>query len=602
MLLENFTRFIKYYGKGRYFQLTAFLGLSFIAGILEFIGIALIYPFIIMIINPQNINSMPYYSQMMNYFHLNNTAYSAFIIGILVLMIFVAKNIFMIFTQYVQNKFVANWKKDITKKFMEYYIYAPYREIMKTSQADKLYVLNTLCNCSIDIFVMRGLNLMTNLIIIAIVITLLLFKFPIAAIITMAFSVFSMIIQNKYFKKRTSKLADNLAKEYKTYNESVIGNINNLKELKILSAEKLFFEDYAKKEKTFRDIQAIHSYYSLIPPYIVETIIVISLLILGAIISIQNFSNHTYLIASFAVVGAALFRIAPALNRVQSSIININSSREFVKKINEEYERCNFDNFKIYNSNPEKRMDFKNKIEIKNIDFSYNENKQIINNLSLEINKGDFIGIIGLSGAGKSTFADVLMGLLPPQTGEIFVDGNKLTAKNYTNFRNIIGYVPQEVNILDKSIKENVAWGQTIEKIDEEGVIKALKAAQIYNFVNEFIEGINSCPIIGSNGLSQGQKQRLAIARALYRDPEILIFDEATSALDVEVENEITEMLKQLSHSKTIIAIAHRLSTLKACNKLVYLKDGRIVDIGSFEELASRHPDFENLVKLSSIK
>lgn len=247
-------------------------------------------------------------------------------------------------------------------------------------------------------------------------------------------------------------------------------------------------------------------------------------------------------------------------------------------------------------------MDFINKIILKNIEFSYNEDKKVINNLSLEINKGDFIGIIGLSGAGKTTLADIIMGLLPPQSGEIYVDSTKLTNENFSKFRHIIGYVPQQINVLDKSFKENVAWGIPDNEINEEGVIKALKAAKLYDFVSQFKDGIDAKPLIGSNGLSQGQKQRLSIARALYRDPEVLIFDEATSSLDVQVESEITDMLSSLSNSKTIIAIAHRLSTLKACNKLVYLKDGKIVDIGSFEELSQRHADFDRLVKLSSIK
>ena len=145
-----------------------------------------------------------------------------------------------------------------------------------------------------------------------------------------------------------------------------------------------------------------------------------------------------------------------------------------------------------------------------------------------------------------------------------------------------------------------MAWG--CKNVDDNGVIKALKAAQIYDVIEEYPQGINSNVIIGSNGLSQGQKQRLSIARALYRDPEIIILDEATSALDVQVEHEITEMLKQISTSKTIIAIAHRLSTLKACNKLIYMKDGAIVDIGTFEELSSHYKEFEQLVKLSTIK
>ena len=245
-------------------------------------------------------------------------------------------------------------------------------------------------------------------------------------------------------------------------------------------------------------------------------------------------------------------------------------------------------------------MNFHDKITLKNICFSYKENKPVIKNVSFNINKGDFIGIIGLSGAGKSTLADILTGLLPPNSGSITVDGIELTQENFAKFRHIIGYVPQQINILDKSFKENVAWASM--NINDEAVIKALKAAQLYEVINEYPNGINSNIIIGSNGLSQGQKQRLAIARALYRDPQILIFDEATSALDVQVENEITEMLKNISSTKTIIAIAHRLSTLKACNKLIYMVKGQIVDIGTFEELSHCYPDFANLVKLSSIK
>lgn len=161
--------------------------------------------------------------------------------------------------------------------------------------------------------------------------------------------------------------------------------------------------------------------------------------------------------------------------------------------------------------------------------------------------------------------------------------------------------MPQQINILDKSFRQNIAWGIAEEEIDDKKVILAIKSAQIYDFIIGFADGINSKVIVGSNGISQGQKQRLAIARALYRNPDILIFDEATSSLDVQVENEITEMLCGLKQTKTIIAIAHRLSTLKACNKIVYMKDGKILDTGTFDELSARYADFENLVKLSSL-
>ncbi len=595
MFLENFHKFIKYYGQGKALKLSNFIILSIIAGLLELVGIALIYPFILLIINPSN-----QLLQKIPFINANNNINTGLIIGFIAILIFISKNIFMIFVQYIQNKFVSDWKKDITSKFMEYYIYAPYKEIMKTSQTDKLYNIEVICNIAVDGFIMRGLNLLTNAVIITMILGLLFIKFPIPAISTLIFVITTMYIQNKFFKKRTTLLANTMTEKCRQYKQSVMENINNIKELKILSAEQYFYEKYLATENDYRKVQTLQGFYNAIPPYIVEMLTVASLLILASILSFQNGGNNSSLIASLAIVIASMFRIAPALNRIQSSIININSTRDFVKKINEEYEKCNLSNFKYLNSSINEKINFTQKISLKNINFSYTPSKQIIKNVSFDINKGDFIGIIGLSGAGKSTLADIITGLLPADSGEIIVDNTKLTQENFSKLRHIIGYVPQQINILDKTIKENIAWG--CEKVDEQGVIKALKAAQIYDVIEEYPNGINANIIIGSNGLSQGQKQRLAIARALYRDPEIIILDEATSSLDVQVENEITEMLKNISKSKTIIAIAHRLSTLKACNKLIYMKDGQVIDIGTFEELSARYADFAHLVELSSIK
>ena len=595
MFLENFHKFIKYYGQGKALKLSNFIILSIIAGLLELVGIALIYPFILLIINPSN-----QLLQKIPFINANNNINTGLIIGFIAILIFISKNIFMIFVQYIQNKFVSDWKKDITSKFMEYYIYAPYKEIMKTSQTDKLYNIEVICNIAVDGFIMRGLNLLTNAVIITMILGLLFIKFPIPAISTLIFVITTMYIQNKFLKKRTTLLANTMTEKCRQYKQSVMENINNIKELKILSAEQYFYEKYLATENDYRKVQTLQGFYNAIPPYIIEMLTVASLLILASILSFQNGGNNSSLIASLAIVIASMFRIAPALNRIQSSIININSTRDFVKKINEEYEKCNLSNFKYLNSSINEKINFTQKISLKNINFSYTPSKQIIKNVSFDINKGDFIGIIGLSGAGKSTLADIITGLLPADYGEIIVDNTKLTQENFSKLRHIIGYVPQQINILDKTIKENIAWG--CEKVDEQGVIKALKAAQIYDVIEEYPNGINANIIIGSNGLSQGQKQRLAIARALYRDPEIIILDEATSSLDVQVENEITEMLKNISKSKTIIAIAHRLSTLKACNKLIYMKDGQVIDIGTFEELSARYADFAHLVELSSIK
>lgn len=593
MLLANLNKFIKYYGKGRKLKLTGFGILSFIAGCLEFLGVALIYPFIMFIIQPDNV----YFTKFIK---IDNNIKNGLLIGLCVFVIFILKNFYIIFTQYIQNKFINNWKKDIAKKYVQYYIYSSYKDSMKTSTNDKLYVVSSLCSCVIDGFVFRVLNLLTNAIIVIMVLLLLLIKFPLPAFITCLFVSFTMIIQHKYFKKRTAKIANVLADQSRCYNNSVLNILNNIKELKILSCEDMFYKDFSiiADEISFNQIK--FGFYSAIPPYIIEILIVSSLIIMSYILSIQTHGDSSLMIASFAIFVAALFRISPALNRIQSSIISINTTRNFVKQLNNEYEKCNFNYKQKYLQNLEEPLKFEEKIIIKNISFSYSEQKTVLHNINFEINKGDFIGIIGLSGAGKSTLADVITGLLPADSGQIFVDGVELNEENSYKFRKIIGYIPQQICVLDKTVRENVAFGSEI--IDDEKVIKSLQSACLYDVIAERSEGIYSQMNVGSNGLSQGQKQRLAIARALYRDPEIILMDEATSALDVKVENEITEAITKIGKNKTVIAIAHRLSTLKACNKLVYMNEGRIIDVGTFDELSEKYKDFADLVKLSNIK
>ena len=598
MYVENFTRFIKYYGKGRKFKLFGFFILSLIAGTLEFLGIALIYPFILLIIKPESLIHTKYYLDFANFFHVYNVLVNAFILGFIVMCLFIIKNLFMILCLYLQNKFINNWKLAISKKFMHYYLFAPYKNSLTTSPSEKIYNLTFLVNQTLDGFVFRIMNLFTNIVIVIMILTLLFIKFAFAAFVTCIFVFSSMLFQNKVFKAKIREISQKFFKIASLNNEKTIENVNNLKEIKILSAENYFYNEYTTSQKAFTQILFETNFYGAIPPFIIETLAVLALFLMAWIISFQNMDNTPWMIASYAIVVAAVFRIAPALNRIQSSINAINTSRDFVKTMIMEYQNTDLDFIEEKNDSD---VEFKESIKLSNIYFSYKKTP-VIKDLSLEIKKGEFVGIIGLSGAGKSTLADIIMGLLPVDGGEIFVDDVELNYKNFSALRNLIGYVPQQINILDGSFKRNVAWGMDEKKIDEEKVIDALKRAQLYDFVNGFENGINSKAIVGSTGISQGQKQRLAIARALYRDPEILIFDEATSSLDVETEHLITKMLNSLKGEKTIIAIAHRLSTLKSCDRLIYLKAGKIVDSGTFEELSKKYIEFENMVKLSSLR
>lgn len=594
-MLKNLVKFIKYYGKNRRLKIFGFFVISLIAGILEFAGIGLIYPFLMLVTSPQTVIEYKSYATIINFFHINHILTITALMGILIVLMFLSKNLLMILCIYLQNKFVINWKNDLNKMLMKFYLNAPYMQMFKTTNSEKIYNLTALTAQTLETFVMRSFVFFTNSIITLIILALLFIKFPAIALFTVIFVIASMVILNKFFKHKTEVLAPQMLSFSLKNNNQVLENIKNLKEIRIFSAEKYFLDKFNKVQRENNNVIFKNTFYASIPPYLVEIILVISLIILAGLITLKNYGDSSKIIASYGLILGIVFRIAPSLNRIQVALNHMNSSKDLVKKMNDEYEQNHFDVVSNVTNNNDS-LEFNEKIKFEDVSFGYRENVSVIKDCSFEIKKGEFVGIIGLSGAGKTTMADILMGLLPVNSGKITVDNEEITEKNINAFRNLTGYVPQEVNLLENSFKNNVAWGQDEKNIDDERVIESLKLAQLYDFVQEN-GGINSV----IRGLSQGQKQRLMIARGLYKNPEILIFDEATSSLDVETEHEITKMLTSLKGNKTLIAIAHRLSTLKECDKLIYLKDGVIVDVGTFEELENRHEDFKNLIKLSQI-
>ena len=315
-------------------------------------------------------------------------------------------------------------------------------------------------------------------------------------------------------------------------------------------------------------------------------------LVFLSIVSYQNYNSPERLIASYALIVSAIFRLAPTSARLQVNINKINSAIPAVKELLDIIQKYNIhcaieSTYKTYQS-------FKDSIELKGINFSYTD-KPVLKNINLKIKKGEFIGITGVSGAGKTTLADIIAGLYKPISGEILIDGKRI----FNDLK--ISYIPQEFTIISETIRENVAFGNN--NIDDEKVIDALKKAQLYDhIVNNYSKGIYEAPFTDSDGLSMGQKQRLAIARALYQDSDILIIDEGTSSLDLKTENKICKVLENLKGKKTIIAIAHRLSTIKLADRIIFIKNGHIDGDGPFEQLNTMNHDFKELVKFASLQ
>jgi ABC-type bacteriocin/lantibiotic exporter with double-glycine peptidase domain len=289
------------------------------------------------------------------------------------------------------------------------------------------------------------------------------------------------------------------------------------------------------------------------------------------------------LIPVLGVFVAAAFRLIPSANRIIGSIQQIKVAEPIVELLYREFNEIN-NEIPTHNKNPNNLV-FKNKINLKNISFSYNNSEEYeINNIDITINVGDFIGIIGKSGSGKSTIVDLILGLLTPQKGQIDIDGMLLNDENYPDFRKLIGYVPQVIYLTDSSLKSNIAFGLKDEDIDHVALQKAIVLSHLSELVESLPNGIET--FVGERGvrLSGGQRQRIGIARALYNNPQILILDEATSALDNNTENEIMNAVNQLHGNKTIIIIAHRFTTIKNCDIVYKIESGKILKSGTYND------------------
>jgi len=224
----------------------------------------------------------------------------------------------------------------------------------------------------------------------------------------------------------------------------------------------------------------------------------------------------------------------------------------------------------------------------------------VLDDISLRVEPGDDVGIVGTSGAGKTTLLDVMLGLLDPGAGEVLV-GDEPLAGRRTDWQLSIGYVPQEIVLVDATMRANIAFGIAPDQVDERRLGEAVAAAQLDAFVATLPDGLDT--VVGERGvrLSGGQRQRIGLARALYHQPIVLVLDEATSALDSDTESRIMETIAALRGSLTIISVSHRLSTLKHCDRIYFMRDGRIVGVGTFDELCRREPDFAQLVALAQL-
>lgn len=557
---------------------------TILSAILEMVSLALVIPATLVLIDPNS--SLPSSSLTSEFNALSST--SRVVIGMTVLIaIFVLKNLYNAMVKAKQFEFQSKIEVRVSDKLLNKYLRQPLQYHLETNSSE-MYRNMLDIGQLIDTTIAPALLLVCETIVIVGITALLLFVEPRGLLaIVVVFGLFSFSF---------SRWSNKSAKHYGQDRRDALGNrlkvlhdcFNGVREIQTYGRETVFLKRFSSENSRYAIASQKFLYLKYLPAYFLEIIVVGALGLLATILTISA-KSPPETIATLAVFGAAAFRILPSLNRTINSVQALrfgSPTLESVKEGLELIERTEPIEFE--------KMEFKNSIEFRNVAFRYrNQNVETIKNVSFRISKDTSIGIIGESGAGKSTIIDLLLGLHAPTSGTIEVDGIDI-ATNLAGWRENIGYVPQNVFISDTTFKENIAFGLTAENINQEKLALSIRKAQLEDFLLKQVDGVNTR--VGEHGLeiSGGERQRIGIARALYSNPEVLVLDEPTSALDPGTEEDFLREIEDLKKSVTIIVVTHRKRIAENCEKILSISEGRIESEGSYSETTGLTEDLSD--------
>ena len=541
---------------------------------LETIGIGIILPILQIILDPNIIYDVIFFKEILNYLGINqNEKIIFFVLGILIAVYFI-KSIYLILLTFIQKRLLANILRYLTNTLFSSYLNEEYSFHLKNNSSALIKNLQAEVSLFTS-YLSSIISIITEgVLLIAVVFTIIYFE-PVAAITLFLFFSILALLFHQLTKTKISKWGQEREKADKHLLKNIFESISGIKEIKLLNKEDFFQKLLEKQTKLKADIYTKQLTLNSIPRHYLE-LVSISGVVLIILVSLSHSPELKNVITTLGICLAGTFKIIPSFNRIIASFQNIKFNAPSLDIIYDEVYSLKT-RTKTKKAVNQTGIEFKNNLLIKNLHFSYlNSSKRVLNKINLKIEKGTTIGIIGGSGEGKSTLVNILIGLLNPTKGEIKVDNKLLDASNLKAFQGHIGYVPQDIYLIDDSIKNNIALGIHSNEISSKRLDKSIKDSQLSKFINSISEGIET--MVGERGvkLSGGQKQRIGIARALYNDPDILVLDEACSALDIEIEKEVMKSINFLKRQKTIIIISHRHSSLIECDKIFEMESGQL--------------------------
>jgi len=571
-----------------------------ISGIIEVAGVTSIMPFLSLITSPNLIQDNRIFNWLYSTLNFQSTNRFLIFIGVMVLFILIISNVLVLLTNWVLLRFTWMRNFTISKRLLGKYLYQPYVFFLNqnTSELGK----NILSEVH---FAVRGvivplIYIFSRGIVVLFIFTLLVVINPILALLIMvvlggAYIFIYRIVKKKIYDIGQRRFQEN-TERYKIVNETFGG----IKQLKLLGREDVFIQRYSKPSFAYARDNATNDLISQTPRYIMEIfafgaiiVIVLYLLITG-----KGIQDVLPLLGLYAF---AAYRLMPALEKIFTGATSI---RFEIYSLNALYkDMSSFEDSSYFKSSYKIKIEplhLRKDFKLEEITSSYPGTKvPVINSLNLVINANTSVALVGETGTGKTTIADLILGLLRPDKGRILIDSVEITDANLKQWQRNLGYIPQDIFLQDNTITRNIAFGIPDDEIDMDAVEHAARIANIHNFViGELPNSYET--VIGERGvrLSGGQRQRIGIARALYHDPEVLVLDEATSALDGSTEEIVFTAIQNIAKTKTLIIISHRLTTIRDCDIVYILEGGKIIGQGKYDELMESNREFRKMAKV----
>ena len=536
---------------------------SIFVSFLETFSISLIMLFATVATNFEYIFKNKYFSVFYTHFGFNSPAQFVIVFGILLIVFYFFRGIVISFFNYSISRFSQGRFKRLSYEFFQKYLNFKYQNITSNNSS----IISTVIfgsTAQVSQIVLALLTISAEALTVSFIYGALLFvNWKMTCVLTVLLGVMIFLIVKMFSGRlsdagKTSHLLN--VKMSRIFSES----FGNFKLIKLLSNEKSILKKFNDISSKLMKTNTLNVMLQSSPRIILETI-GFSLLIAVIIYVLYLYNDAKNVIPVVSMYAFAFYRFLPSVNKILSEYNRIIFIRHSLDHI-QSYLQYGLENL------GNKKIKFEKIIELRNLSFSYNEKNAILKDVNLLIKKGQRTAFVGESGAGKSTIVDVLMGLYKPSSGSIFIDGHELSNENVKSWRKSIGYIPQQIYLFDGTVADNIVFSRDY---DEEKIIKVLKRANIYDFLKTQ-DGIYSKVGEGGIKFSGGQKQRIAIARALYSDPDVLILDEATSALDHDTESKIMDEIYNLNRDKTLIIIAHRLTTIQRCENIYKVENGSI--------------------------